>query len=174
MLAAIKTNKIKNTLTKILVVFAILLPINNYSQNIVTTDDLKTLLGEWAGTLTYTDYSTNKPFTMPANLIVSQGKSNNQLILNINYPNEPNANSKDKIRISKDGTQLNKLDVKSKQVLPNGQVQITTQYSGKDNGKQALIKNINSIGASEFSIRKEVKFENSDDWVMRNEYKYVR
>ena len=170
----IKTNKMKNTLTKILIVFAFLLANNNYSQNIVTTDDLKTLLGEWAGALTYTDYSTNKPFTMSANLIVSQGKNNNQVILNINYPNEPNANSKDKIRISKDGTQLNKIDVKSKQVLPNGLVQITTKYSGKDNGKQALIKNIYTIGASEFIIRKEVKFENSDDWLMRNEYKYVR
>ena len=71
---------------------------------------------------------------MPANLIVSQGKNNNQLILDINYPKEPNANSRDKIKISKDGTQLNKFDVKSKEVLPNGQVQITTQYSGKDNG----------------------------------------
>lgn len=164
----------KNTLTNILIVFAFLLPNIIYSQNIVTTDDLKTLLGEWTGSLTYTDYSTNKPFTMPANLIVSQGKNNDQLILNINYPNEPNANSRDRIRISKDGTQLNKLEVKSKQVLPNGQVQITTQYSGKDNGKQALIKNTYTIGTSEFIIRKEVKFQNSDDWLVRNEYKYVR
>ena len=164
----------KNTLTKILFVFAILLPINNYCQNIVSTDDLKTLLGEWTGTLTYTDYRSNKPFTMPANLIVSQGKSNRQFILNINYPNEPNANSRDKIRISKDGTQLNRIDVKSKQSLPNGHVQITTQYSGKDNRKQALIKNIYTIGTYEFIIRKEVKFENSDDWLMRSEYKYVR
>jgi len=164
----------KNNLTKILIVFAFLLPINNYSQNIVTTDDLKTLLGEWAGTLTYIDYGTNKPFTMPANLIVNQGKNNNQIVLNNNYPNEPNANSRDKIKISIDGTQLNKLDIKSKQVFPNGQVQITTQYSGKDNGKQALIKNIYIFGTSEFIIRKVVKFENSDDWLMRNEYKYVR
>ncbi len=164
----------KNTLTKFLIAFAFLLPIQNYSQNIVTTDDLKTILGEWTGTLTYSDYGTNKPFTMPANLIVSQGKNNNQLILNINYPKEPNANSRDKIRISKDGTQLNKLDVKSKEILPNGQVQITTQHSGKDDGKQALIKNIYTIGASQFIIRKEVKFENSDDWLMRNEYKYSR
>ena len=164
----------KNTLTIYLIVIGFLFPINNYSQNNVTTDDLKTLLGEWAGTLTYTDYGTNKPFTMPANLIVNQGKNNYQLILNINYPKEPNANSKDKIKISKNGTQLNKLDIKSKVVLPNGQIQITTQYSGKDNGKKALIKNIYIIGTSVFIIRKEVKFENSEDWFMRNEYKYSR
>ena len=164
----------KNILTIILIVIAFLFPIDNYSQNNVTTDDLKTLLGEWAGTLTYTDYSTNKPFTMPANLIVSQGKNIYLLILNINYPKEPNANSRDKIKISKDGTQLNKIDIKSKEVLPNGQIQITTQYSGRDNGKKALIKNIYIIGTSNFIIRKKVKFENSEDWFMRNEYTYSR
>lgn len=164
----------KNTLTKILIVLTFLIPTYNYSQSIVTTDDLKTLLGEWTGTLTYIDYSSNKPFTMPANLIVKQGKNNHQLLLNINYPKEPNANSKDKIKISKDGTQLNKLDIISKQDLANGQIQITTQYTGKDNGKKALIKNIYIIGTSDFIIRKEVKFENSEDWLMRNEYKYSR
>ena len=164
----------KNILTIILIVIAFLFPIDNYSQNNVTTDDLKTLLGEWAGTLTYTDYGTQKPFTMPANLIVSQGKNNYLLILNINYPKEPNAKSRDKIKISKDGTQLNKIDIKSKEVLPNGQIQITTQYSGKDNGKKALIKNIYIIGTSDFIIRKKVKFENSEDWFIRNEYTYSR
>ena len=156
-LATINQIRMKNTVFKILIVFTLLLPIYNYSQNIVTTD-----------------YSTNKPFTMPDNLIVKPGKSNHQLIMNINYPKEPNANTKDKIKISKDGTQLNKIDIKSKQNLSNGQIQITTHYSGKDNGKKALIKNIYIIGNSDFIIRKEVKFENSDDWLMRNEYKYSR
>ena len=164
----------KNTIFKILIVAVFLVPIHNYSQNIVTSDDLKTIMGAWAGTLTYTDYGTNKPFTMPANLMVSQGKNNKQLILNIKYPKEPNANSKDKIRIAKDGTQLNKVDIKSKEVLPNGQVKIITQYSGKDNGKHALIKNIYTLGTAVFIIRKEVKFENSNDWFMRNEYNYQR
>jgi len=164
----------KNKISKILIILTFLLPNHNYSQDSVSTDDLKTLLGEWVGSLTYTDYGTNKPFTMPANLIVTQGKNSYQLILNIKYPNEPNANSKDKIKISKDGTQLNKLDIKSRQVFSNGQIKIITQYSGKDNGKKALIKNIYIIGTSNFIIRKEVKFEHSDDWLLRNEYKYSR
>lgn len=170
----IKTNQMKNTLTKILIVLTFLTPTYNYSQSIVTTDDLKTLLGEWTGTLTYTDYSSNKPFTMPANLIVKQGKNDHQLLLDINYPKEPNANSKDMIKISKDGTQLNKFNIISKQDLPNEQIQIITQYTAKDNGKKALIKNIYIIGTSDFLIRKQVKFENSEDWLMRNEYKYSR
>ena len=169
-----KTIKMKNTLRKLLIVFTLLLSIQNHSQNTVTTNDLEILLGEWVGTLTYTDYGTNKPFTMPANLIVSPGKNKYQLILSINYPKEPNANSKDKIKISKDGTQLNNLKITSKVVLPNGQIQIITENFGKDNGKKALIKNIYIFGASDFIIRKEVKFENSDNWLMRNQYEYKR
>jgi len=146
----------------------------NYAQNTITPDDLNMLLGEWTGTLTYIDYSSNKPFTMPAKLIVKQRQNENQLLLFISYPKEPNANSKDKIRISKDGSQLNKNDVKSKQRWPDGQVQITTEYSGKDNNEKALIKNVYVLGKDQFVIRKEVKFENSEDWLLRNEYKYMR
>lgn len=164
----------KITLTKILIVFALLFSFENYAQNTISPDDLNILLGEWTGTLTYIDYSSNKPFTMPANLIVKEGKNENQLLLFINYPNEPNANSKDKIRISKNGSQLNKNDVKSKQRLSNGQVQITTEYLGKDNNMKALIKNVYILGKNLFVIRKEVKFENSKDWLIRNEYKYIR
>ena len=75
--------------------------------------------------------------------------------MKINYPKEPNANSTDKIKISKDGTQLNKVDIKSKRSLPNGHIRITTQHSGKDNGKKAMIKNIYVIGIADFIIRNQ-------------------
>ena len=164
----------KKRIINILILFTFLIPITNYAQDRVTTEELKILLGEWTGTLTYTDYSTNEPFTMPATLRINQGKNESLLILNITYPNEPNANSRDKIKLSKDGTQLNKLEIESKQILANGYIQVTTKYSGKDNGKEATIKNVYTIGASQFIIRKEVKFENSDDWLIRNEYTYTR
>ena len=64
--------------------------------------------------------------------------------------------------------------MKSKKILSNGQVQIITEYFGKDNNKKAQIKNVYIIGQSEFIMRKEVKYDNSDVWLMRNEYKYIR
>ena len=169
-------------LTKILIVFAILLSFENYAQTtsidssekVVTLEDLKIILGEWTGTLTYVDYRTNKPFTMPSNVDIKQGKNENQLLLFITYPNEPKANSKDKIKISDNGQQLNKNDVKSNQKMSNGQVIITTEYLGKDNNKQALIRNVYILGDKEFVIRKEVKFENSNEWMKRNEYNFNR
>lgn len=164
----------KFILTKIIIVFVLLLSLDSYAQDTITPDDLYILKGKWTGTLTYMDYSSNKPFTMPANLIVKQGKNQNQLVLLVSYPKEPHANSKKKIRISKNGLQLNKHEIKSKKTITNDQVQIITEYSGKDNNRKALIKNIYILGKNQFVIRKEVKFENSEDWLLRNEYKYTR
>ncbi|WP_025743513.1 hypothetical protein [Aquimarina pacifica] len=144
------------------------------AQDKVTPDDLRVLLGEWSGTLTYIDYSSNKPFSMPADLIVDQGKDEYQLQLTNKYPNESSANSKEKITIAKNGMQINKVDIKSREELPEGQVKIIVEYKGKDNDKNALIKKVYIIGKTQLVIRKEVKFDNSITWLTRSEYKYSR
>lgn len=164
----------KITLTRISIVFALLFSIFGHAQDKITSGELAILLGEWTGTLTYMDYSSQKPFTMPATLKVKKGKNQNQFLLLTSYPNEPNANSKDRIWISKNGLQLNNRNVTSKQRLSNGQIQIITEYSGKDDKKKALIKNSYILGENQFVIRKEVKFESSKAWILRNEYKYKR
>lgn len=154
----------------------------SYSQEIIATssekkvfpNDLKIILGDWKGTLTYLDYSSGKPYTMPANLTVKQGKNENELLFIHMYPNEPKANSSEKLKISGDGKQLNNKDVESKEKLPNGQIQIITEYKGKDNKQNALIRNIYILAENQFVIRKEVQFENSDEWVKRNEYNYKK
>lgn len=144
------------------------------SEKIITTKDLEIILGEWTGSLTYIDYSSNKPYSMPANLIVKKGKNEYQLLLRNIYPNEPKANSTDKISVSKNGKQLNKKDLSSKQRLSNGQIQIITEYAGKDNKKKALIRNIYILGEEQFIMRKEVQFENTSEWIKRNEFSYNR
>jgi hypothetical protein len=168
-------------LTKILIVFTILISFENYAQTssgdaseMITPEDLKIILGKWTGSLKYVDYRTNKPYTMPSNVDVKQGKNEKQLLLLITYPKEPNANSKEKIKISENGQQLNKKEVSSRQILSNGQIQITTEYLGKDNNKPALIRNIYILGEKQFVIRKEVNFENTNNWMMRNEYSFER
>ena len=143
-------------------------------ENIATSDDLKIILGKWTGNLTYIDYRTNNPYSMPSNVEVKQGNNEKQLLLHITYPKEPKANSKEKIRISSNGQQLNKKAIVSRSMLPQGDIQIITEYSGKDNNEDALIKNIYILGTNQFVIRKEVKFQNSDSWMMRNEYNFNR
>ncbi|MBT8288394.1 MAG: hypothetical protein KJO00_10260 [Bacteroidia bacterium] len=178
----IKINITKITLAQIITVLIFLLSFENYAQNqsidssanIVTSEDLEIILGEWTGSLTYIDYGSNKPYTMPANLSVKKGKNKNQLLLYNIYPNEPKANSKDKITLSKKGDRLNNKMIISREKLSNGQVQITTEYFGKDNNKKATIRNIYLLGKNQFIIKKEVRFENSDEWLKRNEYNFKR
>jgi len=144
-------------------------------QNTLSPKDLKSLQGEWSdGSLTYMDYSSNKPFSMPAKVKVMRSKNGYHLTLDIQYPNEPHANSKEKIRLSKDGTLLNKHLIESRKELPDGELEITTSYAGKDNNKKAMIRNIYIIGESRFIIKKSVKFEDATDWLLRNEYEFTR
>ena len=169
-------------LTKTVFIMAILLLSKSYAQEInqessdlkVEPKDLAIIIGDWAGTLTYKDYSSGEPYTMPANLSVKQGKNEYELRLVNTYPNEPKANSEGKLKLSKDENKLNKNQIKSKQKLPNGQVQIITEYQGKDNRKKALIRNIYLLSSEQFVIRKEVQFKNSEIWTVRNEYNYIR
>lgn len=164
----------KISLTPLFIVIACLFSINNQAQNSVTPADLEPLLGEWTGSLTYVDYSSNKPYTMPANLTVSQGKSEHQVSLMYTYPNEPSANSKGKLKISDQGKKLNNEMIVSREVLSDGSVQITTSYNGKDNNKEAMVKGAYILGKTICVIRKEVKYINSDKWLKRNEYSFQR
>ena len=143
-------------------------------QNNVTSEEIDQTLGSWKGTLSYIDYTSNKPFSMHTNLNVKKGKNKNQLILEITYPNEPKANNKEKILFSKNGTHLNNHKIVSKEKLLSGHLLIITEHSGKDNQKKARIKNIYTIGKNQFVMRKEVKFKDSEKWMLRNEYNYER
>ena len=144
------------------------------TENTVGPEDIEIILGDWTGSLTYIDYSSNAPYTMPADVTVKQGKNKNKLTLNFKYPNEPNANSKGQIIVSKKGDKINKEIVVLKRKLSNEQLEIITEYNGKDNKKKALIRNKYILGNKQFVIRKEVKYENSNEWKMRNEYSFER
>ena len=146
----------------------------SHGQNTVQPQILEHTIGEWEGTLTYLDYQTKEPFTMPANLRIEKGKDKYQFNLSLEYPKEPKANSTDKIKISKDGTKINKANVISNRKISEEAFEIITEYSGKDNNKKAEIRIIYILGKTQLIIRKEVKFENTEDWILRNEYNYKR
>jgi hypothetical protein len=142
----------------------------------VSVKDFKPAFGKWEGSLTYLDYSSGKPYTMPANITVSANPQNGrQLILAFEYPNEPKANGNDTLIISGDGTMLNGAMVVSKQ-KSKGLLEIITERNGVDGNdrKKAVIRHIYSIGKKSFSNRKEVRFDGEDKWIMRNEYKMTR
>lgn len=152
----------------------LIVSISGYSQENIAPADLKTIIDQWEGYITYLDYQTNKPFTMPANLVVKQGKDENSLILDNIYPNEPKANNSEKIKLSKNGTVLNKHEVTLREELDDDTLQIQTEHQGRDDNKKATIRYTYIIGKNNFIIKKEVQFEASSDWIKRSEYNYKR
>ncbi|NND95064.1 MAG: hypothetical protein HKN45_09370 [Flavobacteriales bacterium] len=111
---------------------------------------------------------------MPADLSVEAGKNEKELILRNSYPNEPKANNTEKLRVSKDRTELNRSPVISREALSNGGIRITTENKGKDDRKKALIRYVYQLGEQDLTIRKEVQFQGTEDWLKRSEYSYTR
>lgn len=142
----------------------------------IESKELTKFIGNWTGKLTYLDYSSGKPYSMPCDLTVVEKKPGKSLTLNYEYPNEPKANSKGSINIAKDGTMVNNKRITSKSVNSDGHMKIITEYIGSDgnNKKKALIRNVYIVGQRNFIIRKDVKFKGAKDWVMRNEYNFTR
>ena len=140
---------------------------------VIKMDDLKFLVNDWKGTLTYVDYKSGKPYTMPANTSFKK-LSDNELLAQYIYPNEPKANSVDTFAIGKLGKIFNENKIiKVVHLLKNG-IEITTQVKSKDgnDNKPALLKHIYTITEHTFTNRKEVKFLDSKTWMLRNEYKF--
>jgi len=146
----------------------------SFGQETITSQDLQKVIGDWEGSLTYLDYQTNKPFTMPANLIVKQGKNENRLVLNNIYPDEPKANGAYKIKIAKNGHLLNKHVVTSRKIVDDGVLRIETEHRGRDNKKRVNIRYTYLIDENIFAIRKEVQFEKIGIWIKRSEFNYKR
>ncbi len=75
------------------------------AQPKVNSKDLQRLTGaQWKGTLTYLDYRSNKKVSIPSHLTVTRSvKGKFSWVFDYQYPDEPKANSRDIVRISKDG-----------------------------------------------------------------------
>jgi hypothetical protein len=138
--------------------------------------NFKELTGSWQGTLTYLDYSSGKPYTMPANIEVKRIKKTNKFAVSNIYPNEMSANSTDTLTISKDGKYINKELVKSKQTLASGDIEIVTEASGIDGNddKPAIFRHTYTIGKTTYKKRKDVQFKGESQWINRHEYSYTR
>ncbi len=146
-----------------------------FSQS-VTIKDLQLLPGIWKGTLTYIDYSSGKPYTMPANIDVAQIEQTGKFIVALSYPNEPKANGNDTFSISKNGKIFNGGNIVRLQRLKNGGIIITTEQEGEDgnDNRKAVLKHIYSIQRNSFTNRKEVRFIKENKWILRNEYQFSR
>ncbi len=143
----------------------------------VSANDFKTALGAWKGTLTYLDYSSGKPYTMPVDISLGLNTAKvDEIIFAFVYPDEPKANGNDTLIISKNGIEINGAAVTEKHELPDGTLQIITETKGVDGNdhRKAVLRHTYSISKTVFKNRKEVRFEGEEKWILRNEYSFNR
>jgi hypothetical protein len=138
--------------------------------------DFDKLAGTWEGSLTYLDYSSGKPYAMPANLEVKRIDNTSKLVFSNIYPNETSANSVDTISISTDGKYIDKELVKSRRKLPSGDIEIITEEFGKDgnDNKPATFRYTYTFGPTTYKNRKDVQFTGETVWINRHEYSYKK
>jgi hypothetical protein len=151
--------------------------INCTSAQKIVPADLKIIEGNWVGSLTYLDYTTNKPFTMPSNTTYEQSKSNANLYFrSIGYSTEPHANQKDTMVISADGKMLDDYSIVSVKKITNNGMEIIVQKKGLDgnDNQPALIKKTITITKTNLTISKEVLFDNTKKWTVRHTYSFTK
>ena len=164
---------------KKLLIVLILLPVFAFAQTIspVTIKDFKPAFGKWKGSLTYLDYSSGKPYTMPANITISKTTGNSKLVLlALEYPDEPKANERDTLVISDNGRQIDGAVIISQTKNSDGSLVLITEKEGVDGNdrRSATLRHIYSIGKKIFSNRKEVRFKGEEKFILRNEFKMSR
>jgi len=145
-------------------------------KSTVKKSQLNPLLGNWNGSLTYLDYSSNKPVTIPANISINKIDNNSHAFqIVMQYPDEPKANSTDTFAVTANGQELDGYAILSNS-YKNGKriiVAIKKGIDGNDN-KPAMLKKTYTIEANFFSIEKAVQFDGTTDWIQRNKYQFTK
>ena len=142
----------------------------NQVELAISRKDFEPLMGaEWQGYLQYLDYSSNQTSRIPVT-IEMDSEDDSRIVYRLNYPNESQYNSIERLDISRGGKRINGYPIIERRTLGNGVLQITTEYRGQDNLKPADIRNVYEISADTFIIRQLVRPDDATDFFERNRY----
>lgn len=142
----------------------------------LTPADIDQLSGPtWRGTLTYLDYTSNKPTTIPSSLSVARAAATpNAWDFAFGYADEPKADNRNTLILSANGRTFAGETVVERAEIPGGGLRIITTEQGKDDNKPATLRYVYTITSREFSITKFVKYPDSSDEIERNTYRWSR
>ena len=140
----------------------------------ISPSDLRSIEGKWSGTLTYLDYSSNKPVAIASELTISRVQGMDAWLFEHIYPKEPKANSRAEIKLSGDGRYFDGEEVIGRTLNASGLLVITTMKKGMDNGRSATFRRTFTVSADSLSIKKEVKIDGTDTYFERNTYTWTR
>jgi len=139
----------------------------------VSERDFSPIIGEqWAGSLNYKDYSSEKQVSIPVNTSVEKITSRT-IVYRLEYPNEPQYNSVERLRISGDGTRIEGIPIVRRERV-DGRLEITTRQRSSDNKVPANIEITYKIGRNQFEIQQRVIPDDGGEAFIRNQYIFKR
>lgn len=150
----------------------VLVGLSSFGQTRVTISDFENLdNSQWQGSLMYINYGDEKEVTLRTTMQI--WLEGNKILMNIQYPDEPKANSRESVKIKKNGTYLDDEEIIDKK-LEMGAMTLVTKYHGKDNNKPAVIYKTYTISENEYTVEKKVDYLNTEQKILRNRYRYKR
>ena len=172
---------IKNTILFAAALLSIGLLFSDVSAQVkVKNKELKSLAGNWEGELEYLDYQNDKSKTRLKLRSVNTFKDGkvSQAIVYLE-PNGKEVKSSGSFALSPDGRAIieekmtwtitkNSFDKQGKTRT------IVYETKWKDNDRNADLRETMIVKADEFSVTKEVRYENTADFFVRNTHRYTR
>ncbi|WP_209349473.1 S41 family peptidase [Pontixanthobacter sp. CEM42] len=142
-------------------------------EPLASITDFTPMLGEvWSGELEYLNYGSTERSTISVQMI-ARDMGKRSLSYGVIYPGETHMNAREKLRISRDGRQIDGNTITQRNVAADGVLTLVTEGNGRDDNRPADIRMTYKIGADYFSIRKDVRFAGAE-YINRNEYRLTR
>lgn len=172
---------IKNTILFAAALLAIGLLLSSVTAQVkVKNKELKNLAGNWDGELEYLDYQNDKSKTrlkLRSLNSVKNGKVSQEIVYI--EPNGKEVKNGSSFALSPDGRQIveekmnwtitkNSFDKRTKTRT------IVYETKWKDNDRNADLRETMIIAEDEFSVTKEVRYENTTEFFVRNTHRYTR
>lgn len=138
-----------------------------------SASDFAILEGDsWSGALEYLNYGSDKLSTIPVRMVVRE-PSGRTVRYGFLYPGEEDKNASDRIRMSRDGRQINGFAITGRYRNDAGALVLVTEGKGRDDNRLADIRLTYEITQSSFVTRKDVRFDGGE-YINRNEYRLTR
>ncbi len=140
---------------------------------LASVDDFAVLAGDtWSGALEYLNYGSEERSTIPVRMTAREPQGRT-MRYGFAYPGEEDKNANDRLRVSRDGAQINGYAITQRFSDQVRGLVLVTQGSGRDDNRAADIRLTYDIGAERFVITKDVRFAGGD-WINRNAYTLTR
>lgn len=143
--------------------------------------DFEFLLGKWEGELQYLDYRDDETFiSLPATMQCEPNETGSALVLAYSYgePDGRRVDGREVLRLGRDGGEIffdGRWRVEAASLDSAAErYEVLLVGTGLDNERSAAFRKTILREGTELSITKEVRYEDEDDFFLRNRHVFAR